>query len=343
MAKHPLTIIGNEGSPYSRKMRAVLRYRQIAHRWVVQMGAEFQPPPKVPVQVIPVLVWHDDSGAMIEAMVDSTPQIRRLEGEFDGRSIIPGDAVLGFVDALIEDYADEWGTKLMFHYRWTDPAGIAWAREHLMRQINPSVPEAQLQTFSAWFGQRQIDRRGVVGATEAAAPLFAANYLRLLTLLNALICERQFLFGARPSAADFALYGQLTQLCQFDPTSARIAAQKAPRVLAWVTRLEDLGGWRVDEGQWLSRGAALPALKPLLTEIAGTYLPFLEANARARAKGKTVVECEIIGGLFRQQTFGYQAKCYQWLREHHARLSAEDQAWLRPHLQASSCDRLLAG
>ena len=339
---HPLTLIGNEGSPYSRKMRAVLRYRRIPHYWVISNGPEYVVPPKVPVEVIPVLVWHDEAGAMVESMVDSTPQIARLEREFAGRSLQPADPALGFLNALIEDYADEWCTKFMFHFRWADEAGIAWAREHLIRQINPSTLSEAITQFSGWFGQRQINRRGVVGSSETTRLLLEAGYAQLLTLLSALIETRAFLFGGRPSAADFGLYGQLTQLCLFDPTSARIATETAPRVLAWTQRLDDLSGWRTDDSQWLGRDAALPALLPLLTEIGHSYVPFLLANAAAKAAGQDQMACDIQGTRWQQKVFPYQVKCLKWLREHFASLSAADQSWLRDALRGSGCDVLLA-
>lgn len=336
-----LTIIGNEGSPYSRKMRAVLRYRGIAHRWVVGNGPEYQRPPKVAVEMIPVLVWHDEHGAMRESMIDSTPQIARLEREFSARSLRHPDAALGFLDALIEDYADEWCTKLMFHYRWADEAGIAWAREHLMRQINPAMDAAALAQFAAWFGDRQISRRALVGSSEDTRALIEANYRELLDLLTGLLEQRLFLFGDRPAAADFALYGQLTQLCLFDPTSAAIARTHAPRVLAWTQRLEDLSGWPAREDQWLAREAALPALRPLLREIGMTYVPFLLANAAARAAGHDQVDCIIHSTRWQQKVFGYQIKCLGWLRERFANLGADDQAWVRAVLDEAGASALL--
>lgn len=342
MAASPLTIIGNEGSPYSRKMRAVLRYRNIPHRWVVGQGPEYVAPPKVPVEMIPVLVWHDASGAMVESMVDSTPQIERLEREHSDRSLRHPDAALGFLDALIEDYADEWVSKLMFHYRWADADGVAWARGHLIRQINPHLADAAIEKMGSWFAQRQIGRLEVVGCGEATAPLMQAAYLRLLALLDALIRARPFLFGERPAAADFALCGQLAQLCLYDPGAARIAHARAPRVVAWTQRLEDLSGWTVRDSQWLDRTAALPALQPLLDEMGATYVPYLLANAAAKQAGQAVVACEIQGTRWQQKPVSYQLKCLNWLRQHFAGLSAEDQRWLRQALASSGVDALLA-
>ena len=337
----PLTLVGNEGSPYSRKMRALLRYRRIPHRWMVQLGPEYKAPPKVPVQVIPVLIWHDASGAPTEAMVDSTPQIRRLEREYAGRSVLHPDPALEFISALIEDYADEWCTKFMFHYRWADAAGIAWAREHLAREISPSVPAEQMAFFAKSFADRQIGRRWVVGSNEETGPIIEAEYRRVLGLLDALIAARLFLFGDRPSAADFGLHGQFVQLCHWDPTSREIARETAPRVVAWTARLDDLSGWDAQEAHWLSREAALPALLPLLGEIGETYVPFLLANAAARAAGQEQMECRIQNTRWTQKVFPYQVKCLSWLREHFATLGAADQAWLRDVLRPTGCGELL--
>ncbi len=338
---HPLTIIGNEGSPYSRKMRAVLRYRRIPHVWVAQLGPGYVPPPPVPVKVIPVLVWHNDDGTMRESMVDSTPQIQRLEREVTGRSLVPVDPVLAFLSALIEDYADEWGTKFMFHYRWTDEAGIAWARRHLMLQIDHSVPADKLDQFAQWFGDRQIGRRAVVGSSDETRNILEDGYQGLLQALNGLLEQRRFLFGDRPSPADFGLYGQLSQLCGFDPTSSRLAEQQAPRVVAWTERIEDLSGWVVGDAQWLQRDAALAALRPLLTEIGASYVPFLLANAAAKQAGSEQVICTIRGERWQQNVFAYQAKCLGWLREHFGRLPETDRGWLRAALYGTGCEALL--
>ena len=61
------------------------------------------------------------------AEVDSTPIIRRLEAEYPGRSVIPDDPAIAFINYLLEDYGDEWLPKAMFHYRWYYAADIDMA------------------------------------------------------------------------------------------------------------------------------------------------------------------------------------------------------------------------
>src|SRR5690606_27410572 len=186
----------------------------------------------------------------------------------------------------------------------------------------------QLEQFARWFGDRQIGRRAIVGSSDETAPILEAGYQRLLGVLETLLLQRRLMFGDRPAAGDFGLYGRLSPLCALRPGSARLAEREAPRVVAWTVRCEDLSGWRVDDAQWLDRDAALIALTPLLAEIGGGYVPFLLANAEARAAGSEWVECAVQGGRWRQKVFPYQAKCLNALRAQAAALGADDRAWL---------------
>ena len=326
-----LELMGAPGSPYTRKMLALLRYRHIGYNvvWGGAMGApEGYPKPKV--ALLPTFYFRDSDGDL-EAVVDSTPIIRRLEQEYNGRSVIPKNEALRFLDLLIEDYADEWLTKPMFHFRWSFQADADHVAPLLIHWANPNLPDDQVAAMASQFSKRQIDRLHVVGSNEVTARTIEDSYVRLLGLLDRLILEQGFVLGSRPSSCDFALHGQLTQLAQVEPTSMALTNKYAQRVRAWVDRMDDLSGHK--DGAWLADDQ-YGALQDLLSEIGRTYAPFLIANATAVGAGAADFETEIDGRLWQQPVFAYQVKCLVALREAYRSLS--DDARKR-------VDRLLAG
>jgi glutathione S-transferase len=333
MNDETLTLVGAPGSPYSRKMRALLRYRRIPYVWVQAGGPEAADLPKPRVQLMPTLVARGASGAL-EARVDSTPLIRELESEYAGRSVVPSDPVLAFLDALLEDYADEWLTKAMFHYRWAFAPDIAKAAAVLPRWRRTDQPESEAIAMGKQFADRQIGRLGVVGSNPTTASVIEDSYRRFLAAFAAHLERSRFVLGGRPAACDFGLYGQLTQLVAFDPTPAAVALATAPRVIAWVEVMEDLSGLAPTDGDWISRDALPATLRALLAETGRVYAPFLLANAQALATGAERVECEIDGRPWVQQPFPYQAKCLDWLRAAYRELAPGDRR---------AADAILAG
>ena len=171
----PLSLIGTYGSPYSLKMRAVLRYRHIPFTWVLQNTPGQFALPKPPVAIIPVLGFPDADGTVTEVMVDSTPQIARLEEMFTDRSLVPTDPAIAFLHLLIEDYADEWVTKQMYHYRWAPPEAVERARRLLPVWPMLHEDDARLAQWGDWIVDRQVGRRALVGSTDAKLCGFTAS------------------------------------------------------------------------------------------------------------------------------------------------------------------------
>lgn len=330
-----LRLLGAPGSPYTRKMLALLRYRRIAH--AIIWGGHQSPPPDLPtpkVKLLPTFYFPTAEGD-VEAMVDSTPIIRRLEREHRDRSAIPEDPIVSFLNDLIEDYADEWLTKAMFHYRWAHKSDRENAGPLLIFWSLPMAPAAEAANWSALITKRQFDRLYVVGSNHVTAQTIERSYERFLAVLDELLQHKGFALGARPGAGDFAIYGQLTQLGIVEPTAAAVTARH-PRVRAWIDRMEDLSGLEPRPADWMSRDEALNVCAPLLGEIGRVYAPFLIANAAAVQAGEANFETTIDGAAWTQPTFPYQAKCLHWLRETLEALTPVDRAWLAPHLQSAN-------
>ncbi len=336
-----LPIRGVPASPYTRKMLAVLRYRRIPYRYLQDRSPQpGLPEPKV--GLIPILYFRNAEGEY-DAEVDSTPVIRRLEAEYPGRSIIPRDPVLAFINYLLEDYGDEWLTKAMFHYRWYHEADIEMAGSVLPHYADVTQPDKAMAAARQVFAERQISRLYVVGSNETTAPVIEAAYRRFLAALNEHLKQYPFLLGARPASADFACFGQLTQLAQFDPTPATMTARDFPRVHAWVSKMEDLSGLEAEEDEgFISSESAPDSLRSLLQEIGRTYVPVMLANALALDQGLDKVETEVEGKPWVQQPFPYQGKCLAWLRAEYARLDPEDQSAVQKILDGTGCEALVA-
>lgn len=329
MTDRTLMLHGAPGSPYTRKMLAVLRYRRIPYRLLTPHQAQSMGLPQPKVALLPTFYFTAEDGS-IACATDSTPLISRLDAEIAERRVRPADPVLSFLDALIEDYADEWLTKAMFHYRWHFAADADKASTLLPLHGNIAMPQEQADHFKTIFAERQISRLHYVGSSPATAGMIEASYTRFLTILQTILARRPFLAGAAPGAGDFAIYGQLTQLAHFDPTPAALALSLAPRVFAWVHVMEDLSG--LDASQASADAETLETLAPLLHEIGRVYAPVLLANEAAASAGQTRFTCTLDGAAWEQNTFPYHRKCLASLRQSYASLSAPQRNTLTPTL-----------
>lgn len=335
----PLLFKGVPGSPYTRKMLALLRYRHIPYQLLLGDQAADSSLPAAKVNLLPTFYLPDDAGDL-EAVVDSTPLIRRFEDEFEGRGTVPTDPVMAFVNYLLEDYGDEWLTKAMFHYRWYYDADIAMAGKILPRWTGLSTPEEHLTQMGEFVSDRQISRLYVVGSNDVTAPVIEDSYCRFLGIMDRIVQKQPFLMGQRPGSADFSVYAQLTQLAKFDPTPSAICLEQAPRVYAWTDVVDDLSGTPAEAGGFLTRDDAKSVLGEFLAEVGRVYVPALIANARALMNDDNQMETEIDGRPWVQPTFPYQGKCLQWIREEYAGLSQNDQDAVNGILKGSGCEQL---
>jgi glutathione S-transferase len=337
-----ILLAGATASPYTRKMVALLRYRHLPYRilWGEPSVTEAMGLPAPKVRLHPTFFLPDAAGSL-EAIVDSTPIIRRLESDFPGRSVIPANPVLAFLNYLLEDFGDEWCTKYMFHYRWAYEADIERAGTLLPLLADPGLDQATHAAAKEAFSARQVGRLGVVGSNEVTRPVIEGSYVRFLRLMDDHLQNHGFLLGERPASADFAVFGQLTQLVGFDPTPMSLADEYGPRTVAWTSRVEDLSGLEPGDADWCDPQEIPDSLLALLGEVGRVYVPALLANAAALQAGEAHWETEIDGRPWRQQTFPYQGKCLAWINEEFQALDAVSREAVLSILAGTGCELLI--
>ena len=340
-----IKVFGAPASPYTQKMISIMRYRHIAYEFYIGdvsgrlSRIEGIESPK-PV-LLPTLLLKDGQGNL-QATTDTTPIIKRFENEYPDRKLLPEDPALSFINYLLEDFGDEWVTKYMFHYRWYFKEDANNASTILpLSDLATDMDDGTLKEVKKMIHDRQHGRLWVVGSNDTTAKLIDSSYRRFVKLMDDHLSVSRFLFGEKPSSADFAIYGQLTQLIGFDPTSRRIASENSLRLVSWVDVMADLSGHDVNNSNWTSLEDSPPSLKEIMKEFGQMYVPALLANAKAIMEGDETWETEIDGSTWKQKAFPYQAKCLKWIKEEFNTLSKNDKTRIKTFLEGTGCEAIL--
>lgn len=324
-------IFGGPGSPYSHKVRSVFRYRRIPHTWTVPRGefsgggtlgsdaaegvsaTDLQ---KAAKGVVPVVKFPGGS-----YKADSTPLIYALEERHEGRSVIPPHKGLAFLSHLIEDMADEFLPMPMFYYRWTDDQ--VWCGRRQMAGWLGAVGDKELDEAATSFLERQAGQ--LANARNLDPEKMALAYDRFLSVMEEQLKHDLFLFGSRPSLADFGIYGQLTQYA-VDPKVCNWMKDKAVRTYQWVHLVDDLSGV---EGEWYEPEDVLnERLAGFLAYVAEFYLPMAQLLTE-------VAGTDDLEGL--ANGMKYRVKTFLGLKAELAALSPADVATIKPILEETGC------
>lgn len=324
-------LLGGPGSPYSLKMRALLRYRRLPHLWIVPSGylgsqGELRQAGK---GMIPVLQYPDGS-----YHADSTPLIYDLEKRHPKqRSVVPDDPAAAFLSHLIEDMADELLVAAMFDMRWGSEFDRTFCATRQLSGWLGAIARSELEALVARFTMRQTSKREAMVTTEGGHQLLASFYLATLATLESMLDRTAYLFGGRPSLADFGLYAQLCQ-CALDPSASSIMRTRAARTFQWTQSLDDASGV---EGDWAPQSTWQASVREMLVLVGRFYLPLLRAHHHAVETGAESFEVVIDELVWKGKAESYKHKCLVWLQREWAALASEDKAKVQPMLQQTAC------
>lgn len=267
------TLYGTDHSYFTGKLRPYLRYKGIPfqeHQVTLWTYWQFIQP-RTGVRYIPVLQTPED-----EVIQDTAVIIEELERRFPDRPIIPATPQQKLVTLLLEVYADEWFLLPGMHYRWSyQHVHDKYLMAEFGRMAGP-LPGPLRRAVGRRISKPFKNSLKYLGVTAQTIPEIEAWFEGFLADFEAHLQVHDYLLGSRPSLADFALAGPLYAHTWKDPYSRKILEEKAPRTVAWISRIN---AETQPEGEFLADDAVPSTLLPILQHLFVEHWPILEDTA----------------------------------------------------------------
>ena len=261
-------LYGGDHSLYTGKARAYLRFKGLDWEEKTASREIYKTVllPKTGVAIVPVLATAD--GHYVQ---DTTDIIDFLEAAHPGVSVYPEAPLQRLVALLLELYGDEWLVMPAMHYRWSV---LDQQRDFIFSEFGRmSAPEASPEEQLAIGEQTSKKFRGSVtalGVSEQTKAAIEQVYLEFLDQLNEHFSHYDFLLGSRPSIGDFGFMGPLYAHLGRDPVPKALMQDRAPRVYAWVERMNDPVPL---SGEFLPDDEIPATLLPILKTMCRDQLP----------------------------------------------------------------------
>jgi glutathione S-transferase len=282
MSSNAYHVYGMNQSYFTRKITGYLDYKDIPWRLCRFSGNNIEVMSAGWPGGIPAVKTPDG-----EFMWDSTPIIHHLEGLFPEPSILPTDPVQRFLCYILEDAADEWFYRAAVGSRWffeenTRHGGFELARDATFEGPLTCDQACTLVTEIMTSCCEQF------GVTEENAQSWIDEILRpWLRVFGNHLEDRPYLFGERPSLADFALYGGNMAHFINDPQCRRWIDADGPAVVKHTHNITQ--PWDHEFGGWAAAEDVPETLIAMLKDLGRFYLPWV---SRAAKEGSAALEFE---------------------------------------------------
>lgn len=220
-------------------------------------------------------------------MWDSTSIIEHLDQAADlpaDRGVIPDDPTQRFLAYLLDDLSDEWHYRPAVGSRWCYPENTQTAGWQLAEElgVHVPVPGAMVREMVVGAMTASLPRIGIQAEhmdawmDEVVTPWFRALGAHLDT-------GGGYLFGERPSIADFAVFGANAAHFVGDPYCRALVDEHGPAAVTHTNRLRV--PQRETFGSWADPGDVPDTLVAVIAEAGRHYLPWVaEATVRGSAK-----------------------------------------------------------
>jgi len=270
-----ITMYGAEMSLYSGKARSYLRkqgfdFEEVKASLKIYKNIII---PNTGVRYIPVVKTTDG-----QYLQDTSVIIDELEKVSKAPSVYPSTPKQRLAAQLLEVYGDEWLLIPAMHYRWNFPnQNQPFIFQEFGSVIFPNAPAFLRRFIGKRIGAKFQGFVPGLGINQQSIPAIEASYQSLLAELDAHFADHLFLFGARPSIADFGLIGPMYAHLYRDPAPGELMKGTAPKVAAWVERMLSE---EIFDRDFLANDEVPETLLPVLKRMVSEQLPVISDTQR---------------------------------------------------------------
>ncbi|MBY6191107.1 glutathione S-transferase family protein [Microbulbifer agarilyticus] len=239
-------LYGVEISLFSSKVRAYMNYKGLNYEEKAPNILDFRRFEKaVNARVMPVVETQEG-----DLLGDTSLIIEALERQHPEPSITPKSGRLKIAAMLFEAWVDEVNHLIAGHTRWSYDENFPLFRDTMGKAMFPFLPKF-LQDWmvgkTAVSAMRKHKPR--MGFVPDQIPLLDRWIVRLLDSLEVHFQDHDYLFGGKPTVADFALVGCCHGHLYMDPWPRRELIEPRPHLKAYTERVHS---GKQATGEWFS-------------------------------------------------------------------------------------------
>lgn len=271
-----LVVHGLTVSYFTRKITGYLDYKGIPWRLRPSIGANREARAAGWNGGIPTVTLPEG-----EIVWDSTAILLHLETRYPEPAIVPDDPALAFLGHVIEDFSDEWLYRHAVGTRWLFPENAASGSWDIAREGSLEIPGPIAGTRDLVSAAMTACLPRLGTSQDNIGAWIDESLLPWQRALERHVAAHGCVLGARPSLADFALFGGNVAHFVNDPVCRKIIDDAAPGVVAYTHALMT----PLDRtfGDWLDADDVPETLIALLAEVGRHYLPWVVEATRSGA------------------------------------------------------------